>query len=165
MRRHSRPEASARIRREDRYRCARVEATVDRGAEDIELMDPEPPAQRVERRELGFDDSGVARPNQMRREHGRNVALQLPKLPLSFLGLRRPGGAISHPAAAYAGVTFANKTRPAEAEALTGLREKSALVREALRALIAREAARRLARLGGSEPDLAPIPRRRTKRR
>ncbi|HUC72735.1 MAG TPA: type II toxin-antitoxin system VapB family antitoxin [Stellaceae bacterium] len=53
----------------------------------------------------------------------------------------------------------------AEAEAYTGLREKSALVREALRALIAREAARRLARLGGSEPDLAPIPRRRTKRR
>lgn len=53
----------------------------------------------------------------------------------------------------------------AEAEAYTGLREKSALIREALRALIAREAARRLARLGGSEPDLAPIPRRRTKRR
>lgn len=52
----------------------------------------------------------------------------------------------------------------AEAEAYTGLREKSALVREALRALIEREAARRLARLGGSEPDLAPIPRRRTKR-
>ncbi len=53
----------------------------------------------------------------------------------------------------------------AEAEAYTGLHEKSALVREALRALIEREAARRLARLGGSEPDLAPIPRRRTKRR
>lgn len=53
----------------------------------------------------------------------------------------------------------------AEAEAYTGLREKSALVREALRALIEREAARRLARLGGSEPDLAPIARRRTKRR
>jgi Arc/MetJ family transcription regulator len=53
----------------------------------------------------------------------------------------------------------------AEAETYTGLREKSALVREALRALIEREAARRLARLGGSEPDLAPIPRRRTKRR
>jgi Arc/MetJ family transcription regulator len=52
----------------------------------------------------------------------------------------------------------------AEAEAYTGLREKSALVREALRALIAREAARRLARLGSSEPDLAPIPRRRTRR-
>ena len=47
------------------------------------------------------------------------------------------------------------------AEALTGLHEKSALVREALRALIEREAARRLARLGGTEPDLADIPRRR----
>lgn len=52
----------------------------------------------------------------------------------------------------------------AKAEALTGLREKSALVREALRALIERESARRLARLGGSEPDLAAIPRRQTKR-
>ena len=36
-----------------------------------------------------------------------------------------------------------------------------ALVREALRALIERESARRLARLGGSEPDLAAAPRRR----
>jgi Arc/MetJ family transcription regulator len=51
----------------------------------------------------------------------------------------------------------------AEAEFYTGLREKSALVREALRALVEREAARRLARLGGSEPDLKPIPRRRPK--
>ena len=50
----------------------------------------------------------------------------------------------------------------AEAEFYTGIREKSALVREALKALIEREAARRLARLGGSEPDLAAIPRRRT---
>ena len=52
----------------------------------------------------------------------------------------------------------------AEAEFYTGIREKSALVRAALKALIEREAARRLARLGGSEPDLAEIPRRRTKR-
>ena len=52
----------------------------------------------------------------------------------------------------------------AEAEFYTGIREKSALVREALKALIEREAARRLARLGGSEPDLAQIARRRTKR-
>jgi Arc/MetJ family transcription regulator len=52
----------------------------------------------------------------------------------------------------------------AQAEAYTGIREKSALVREALRALIEREAARRLARLGGSEPGLAAIPRRRTER-
>jgi Arc/MetJ family transcription regulator len=50
----------------------------------------------------------------------------------------------------------------AEAQKLTGIAEKSALVREALNALIQREAARRLARLGGSEPDLKPIPRRRS---
>jgi len=49
-----------------------------------------------------------------------------------------------------------------EAEALTGLREKSALVREALKALIERESARRLARLAGSEPDIVAPPRRRT---
>jgi Arc/MetJ family transcription regulator len=48
-----------------------------------------------------------------------------------------------------------------EAASYTGVREKSALVREALRALIERESARRLARLGGSEPQLTPIPRRR----
>ena len=51
----------------------------------------------------------------------------------------------------------------AEAEGLTGLKEKSALVREALKALIERESARRLARLGGTEPDLrAPLRRRST---
>lgn len=48
-----------------------------------------------------------------------------------------------------------------QAHALAGLREKSALVREALKALIEREGARRLARLGGSEPDLDVPPRRR----
>ena len=51
----------------------------------------------------------------------------------------------------------------AKAEFYTGIREKSALVRAALKALVEREAARRLARLGGSEPDLAAIPRRRSK--
>lgn len=49
----------------------------------------------------------------------------------------------------------------AEAQRLTGTREKSILVREGLRALIARESARRLARLGGSEPALDEVPRRR----
>jgi Arc/MetJ family transcription regulator len=49
----------------------------------------------------------------------------------------------------------------ARARELTGLHEKSALVREALKALIERESARRLARLGASEPDLAVPPRRR----
>ncbi len=49
----------------------------------------------------------------------------------------------------------------AKAQAFTGLNEKSALVREALKALIERESAKRLARLGGSEPDLTVTPRRR----
>ena len=53
----------------------------------------------------------------------------------------------------------------AKAEEYTGIREKSALIRAALRALVEREAARRLARLGGSEPDLIVIPRRRMRRR
>lgn len=48
----------------------------------------------------------------------------------------------------------------AQAEALTGLTEKAALVREALRALIQRESAKRLALLGGTEPKLKDIPRR-----
>lgn len=52
----------------------------------------------------------------------------------------------------------------AEAEALTEISEKTALVRAGLEALIARESARRLARLGGSERALAPIPRRRASR-
>jgi Arc/MetJ family transcription regulator len=50
----------------------------------------------------------------------------------------------------------------AEARRLTGIEERTALLHEALRALVAREASRRLARLGGSEPDLRPIPRRRS---
>ena len=48
----------------------------------------------------------------------------------------------------------------AKAQALTGLSEKPALLREALRALIQRESAKRLALLGGSEPRLKNIPRR-----
>jgi Arc/MetJ family transcription regulator len=50
----------------------------------------------------------------------------------------------------------------AKAEALTGLKEKSSLIREALKALVERESARRLARLGGSQPDLKAPPRRRS---
>jgi Arc/MetJ family transcription regulator len=50
----------------------------------------------------------------------------------------------------------------AKAQSLTGLKEKSTVVREALKALIERESARRLARLGGSEPDLKASPRRRS---
>jgi len=48
----------------------------------------------------------------------------------------------------------------AQAVELTGVHEKTALVRESLHALIERESAKRLALLGGSEPDLIPIPRR-----
>lgn len=48
----------------------------------------------------------------------------------------------------------------AEARRITGMAEKAALVREGLKALIERESARRLARLGGSEPQLETIPRR-----
>jgi Arc/MetJ family transcription regulator len=46
---------------------------------------------------------------------------------------------------------------------ITGVQEKTLLVREALKALIERESARRLARLGGSEPALKAVPRRRPK--
>jgi len=43
---------------------------------------------------------------------------------------------------------------------MTGVKEKSVLVREGLKALIERESARRLARLGGTEPELGAVPRR-----
>ena len=43
---------------------------------------------------------------------------------------------------------------------LTGVREKTALVRLGLESLIARESSRRLAALGGTEPHMQPIPRR-----
>jgi Arc/MetJ family transcription regulator len=49
----------------------------------------------------------------------------------------------------------------AQAQQLCGDQERSALLKEALQALVQRESARRLAALGGSQPDLAPIPRRR----
>jgi len=52
----------------------------------------------------------------------------------------------------------------AKAQFYTGIQEKSALIREALKRLIEREAARRLARLGGTMPDLKPVPRRRMRR-
>lgn len=47
------------------------------------------------------------------------------------------------------------------AKELTGIEEKTALVRAGLNALIVRETGKRLAALGGSEPELRPIPRRR----
>lgn len=51
------------------------------------------------------------------------------------------------------------------AQLLSGVQERSALLKEALSALIQRESARRLARLGGSEPKLKAVPRRRAGRR
>ncbi len=47
-----------------------------------------------------------------------------------------------------------------EASRLTGIEDKAALVNEGLRVLVEREAARRLAALGGSAPGIRPIPRR-----
>ncbi|MBV9549360.1 MAG: type II toxin-antitoxin system VapB family antitoxin [Alphaproteobacteria bacterium] len=51
----------------------------------------------------------------------------------------------------------------AEAQEYTGIKEKSGLIHEALRVLIAREAGRRLALLGGSDPKAKAAPRRRSK--
>jgi len=50
----------------------------------------------------------------------------------------------------------------ARARRLTGIEEKTALVHAGLEALIAREAAKRLAAPGGSQPHLEPVPRRRS---
>jgi len=47
------------------------------------------------------------------------------------------------------------------ASGLTGVKEKTALVRMGLESLIARESSRRLAELGGSEKSLGPVRRRR----
>ena len=48
----------------------------------------------------------------------------------------------------------------AEAQRVTGVKEKATLLREGLRALIERESARRLAKLGACEPELAQVRRR-----
>jgi Arc/MetJ family transcription regulator len=47
-----------------------------------------------------------------------------------------------------------------QAQQISGLTERSQLIREALLALIQRESAKRLAKLGGTQPELQPIPRR-----
>jgi hypothetical protein len=47
------------------------------------------------------------------------------------------------------------------ASELTGIKEKTALVRLGLQALIAQESSKRLAKLGGTQKSLRPIPRRR----
>ncbi len=51
-----------------------------------------------------------------------------------------------------------------QAAQLTGVREKTALVRMGLEALIARHSAQRLAALGGTEPQAKRVPRRRSSR-
>ena len=53
----------------------------------------------------------------------------------------------------------------ARAQEYTGVKEKSALVNQALKALVEREAARRLIRMGGTMPDLKVPPRRRPRLR
>lgn len=55
-----------------------------------------------------------------------------------------------------------NEDLLSKAASLTGVREKTALIHLGLEALIARESARRLAGLGGSQKRLRPIPRRRS---
>jgi Arc/MetJ family transcription regulator len=52
----------------------------------------------------------------------------------------------------------------ARAHELTGTVERSALIRQALEALVARESARRLARLGATDPDAEAAPRSRQSR-
>ncbi|NKN37887.1 type II toxin-antitoxin system VapB family antitoxin [Agrobacterium sp. a22-2] len=49
----------------------------------------------------------------------------------------------------------------ADAKEFTGIQETSAVMKEALTALVKREARRRLIALGGNEPDFAVPPRRR----
>lgn len=50
-----------------------------------------------------------------------------------------------------------------QAEHYTGIREKAALVREALTRLVREEAAKRLAAMGGSDPKAKAAPRRRVR--
>ena len=49
----------------------------------------------------------------------------------------------------------------AQATKLVGPMDRTAMLSEGLKALIERESARRLARLGGSQPKLQAVPRRR----
>ncbi|KPL12903.1 antitoxin [candidate division BRC1 bacterium SM23_51] len=52
-----------------------------------------------------------------------------------------------------------------KASKLTGVKEKTALIRLGLEALVAAESAKRLARLGGTQRRLKSIPRRRAGRK
>jgi len=55
-----------------------------------------------------------------------------------------------------------DETLLAEAAALSGVQDRNALLHEALQALVQRESARRLATLGGTQPEVRSIPRRRS---
>ncbi|CAM4258824.1 Antitoxin [Bordetella tumbae] len=50
----------------------------------------------------------------------------------------------------------------AKAKDFSGIQETSALLQQALKQMVEIEASRRLARMGGSSPDLNPVPRRRS---
>jgi Arc/MetJ family transcription regulator len=58
-----------------------------------------------------------------------------------------------------------DETLLSRAQLLSGVQERSALLKEALNALIQRESARRLARLGGTDPQLESVARRREGKR
>lgn len=51
----------------------------------------------------------------------------------------------------------------AKAQEYAGVTEKSAVIKEALKAFVEREAARRLARMGGTQPGAKAPPRRRSR--
>jgi Arc/MetJ family transcription regulator len=78
----------------------------------------------------------------------REAAWQLGRVPLT-LGFRM-----------RTELTLDNDLLEAARE-LTGLRDANSLVHAALTTLVERESARRLARLGGSQPELKPVARRR----
>lgn len=56
-----------------------------------------------------------------------------------------------------------DETLVEEAMRMTGTEERTALIHDGLRALIRQESARRLARLGGTEPGVRTIPRRKSR--
>ena len=62
-------------------------------------------------------------------------------------------------------ILIIDETLPSRAHHLSGIKERSALISESLKALIARESARRLAKLGGPEQKLGVAPRRQIKAR
>lgn len=89
----------------------------------------------------------------------REIKIVLSRLP-SYTGKRIIRGLIGRPIMRTTIVLDDELLE--KAQALTQVQEKSALVKEALKALIERESAKRLANLGGSEPQLEAIPRRQT---